>query len=570
MSTRPTRATRPNTLLRLLPILQWLPRYQMSWLGSDAIAGASVWALVIPQAIAYAAIVGVAPQYGLYTVLGASVMYAIFASTNQVVTGPSATVAAVAASVAVLVVATTAPEYLTVVIGLTLVAGIVYMLLGVFRMGWVSNFLSKSVLEGFVFAFGFGLIVDQLYKILGVEKAEGSYWQVLVGVVQEIPQTSLPTLAVGAAAIVMLLALRYTLPKFPRSLLAVILGIIVVPVLGLADKGVELVGELPSGLPHLALPTGMPVSAWGTLVAGSFAVILVGYSESLAAAKGVGARHGLEVSADQELVAQGGAFVGSSLLGGFPVGGSLSKTSVADGAGQKSQLAGFIVAGLTVVTLLFLTDFFATLPKAVLGAVVIDAAVGLIHPDVFRRFYQTSRRGFIAFAATAIGLFFIGVVAGVVLGVIISLLLLISTAARSSVRRMGYDPESQVYVDADLHPRAQTVEGVLVVELGGPLFFADASHFRSAVIEMVAEHKPHALVVDLGPAADIDLDGADTLTQLCRELSAGGVRLLLARIDGGRVGLLERAGTLDAVGPDGVHPSVRSAVAAVQPSKTRR
>lgn len=564
MSTRPDRAAQPSALLRMLPILQWLPGYQKSWLGSDAIAGASVWALVIPQAIAYAAIVGIAPQYGLYTVLGASIMYALFASTNQVVTGPSATVAAVTASVAVLVVATTSPEYLTVVVGLTLVAGIIYVLLGLARMGWVANFLSKSVLEGFVFAFGFGLIIDQLYKILGVEKVEGSYWQVLVGVIREIPQTHLPTFAVGAAAIALLLTLRYTFPKFPRSLLAVVLGIIVVPALGLADKGVELVGELPSGLPHLMVPTGMPAGAWGTLVAGSFAVILVGYSESLAAAKGVGARHGLEVSANQELVAQGASFLGSSVLGGFPVGGSLSKTSVADEAGQKTQLAGLIVAGLTVVTLLFLTDFFATLPKAVLGAVVVDAAVGLIHVDVFMRFYKTSRRGFIAFAAAATGLFFVGVVAGVVIGVIISLLLLISTAAKSSVRRMGYDTENQVYVDADVHPDAQTVEGVLVAELGGPLFFADADHFRSAVLEMVGEHEPYALIVDLGPAADIDLDGADTLSKLVGELSDRHVRVLVARIDEDRLDLLTRAGTLEALGPDGVHPSVRSAVAAAQ------
>lgn len=560
MSSRPNHAAESNSLLGLLPILRWLPGYQRTWLGSDAVAGASVWALVIPQAIAYAAIVGVAPQYGLYTVLGASVLYALFASTRQVVTGPSATVAAVTASVATLAVASTAPEYLTVVVGLTMIAGVIYILLGLLRMGWVANFLSKSVLEGFVFAFGFGLIIDQLYKVLGVEKIEGSYWQVLVGVIGEIPQTHMPTLAVGAAAIVLLLALRYSLPSFPRSLLAVVLGIIVVPVLGLAEMGVELVGELPSGLPSLALPVGIPPSAWATLVAGSFAVILVGYSESLAAAKGVGAKHGLEVSANQELVAQGAAFLGSSLLGGFPVGGSLSKTSVADGAGQKSQLAGFVVAGLTVVTLLFLTGFFATLPKAVLGAVVIDAAVGLIQPEVFTRFYKTSRRGFIAFAATALGLFFIGVVAGVVIGVIISLLMLISTAAKSSVRRMGYDARSQVYVDADVHPTAQTVEGILVVELGGPLFFADAEHFRSTVLAMVNEHKPHTLVVDLGPAADIDLDGADTLSQLAEELPRQNVRLLVARINEDRVGLLERAGTLAALGHSGVHPSVRSAV----------
>jgi high affinity sulfate transporter 1 len=540
----------------------------MAWLGPDAIAGASVWALVIPQAIAYAAIVGVAPQYGLYTVLGASVMYAIFASTNQVVTGPSATVAAVAASVAVMVTASTAPDYLTVVVGLTLAAGIIYLLLGLFRMGWVANFLSKSVLEGFVFAFGFGLLADQLHKVLGVPKVEGSYWQVLVGTVREIPQTSIPTLAVGATAITLLLVLRYTAPKVPRSLLAVVLGIGAASVLDLATKGVALVGPLPSGLPHLTLPIGLPASAWPTLIAGSFAVILVGYSESLATAKSASAKHGTEVSADQEMIAQGAAFVGSSLLGGFPVDGSLSKTSVADGAGQKTQLAGLVVAGLTVVTLLFLAGAFANLPKAVLGAVVIDAAVGLIHPEVFRRFLTTSKRGFVAFAATAIGLFFVGVVAGVLLGVIISLLLLVATASKSPLRRMGFDSEGQVFVDADSHPAAETIPGILVVELGGPLFFADAEHFRSALLGMATQHSPVAVIVDLGPAADIDLDGADIITKVSSELALKGTRLLLARVDDGRLLLLDRAGTLDAIGRENVYPSVRAAVSSVDVSLT--
>ena len=181
----------PNALVRAMPILDWLPHYKRAWLRPDLLAGLSVWALVIPQALGYAEVVGVPPQYGLYTILGASVLYAVFASTRQVVTGPSASVAAVTAPVAALYVASTSPDYLTTVIALTVCVGVVYVLLGVFRMGWVSNFLAKSVLEGFIFAVGFGLIVDQLPKILGIPKAEGSYWDVLVGVVKDLDLTNL-------------------------------------------------------------------------------------------------------------------------------------------------------------------------------------------------------------------------------------------------------------------------------------------------------------------------------------------------------------------------------------------
>ena len=175
---------RPTALVRTVPIIGWLPKYQMSWLGLDLLAGLSVWALVVPQALAYANVVGVPAQYGLYTILGASVLYAVFASTHQVVTGPSASVAAVTAPVAALYVASTSPDYLSTVIALTMAVGVVYVVLGALRMGWVSNFLAKAVLEGFIFAVGFGLIVDQLPKILGVEKVEGSYWDVLVGVLR--------------------------------------------------------------------------------------------------------------------------------------------------------------------------------------------------------------------------------------------------------------------------------------------------------------------------------------------------------------------------------------------------
>ena len=419
-----------------MPIFDWLPHYKRSWLRPDLLAGLSVWALVIPQALGYAEVIGVPPQYGLYTILGASVLYAVFASTRQVVTGPSASVAAVTAPVAALYVASTSPDYLTTVIALTVCVGVVYVLLGVLRMGWVSNFLAKAVLEGFIFAVGFGLIVDQLPKILGIPKAEGSYWDVLVGVVKDLGLTNAATLAVGAAAVGLLLLMRFTAPKLPRAFLVVVLGILAVSWLDLTAHGVEVVGEVPTGLPNLALPTGFSVSEWLSMAVGALAIILVSYSESIATATDTAARHRQEFAPDQELIAQGAAWVGSGLVGGFAGCGSLSKTAVAEGSGQKTQLAGLTVAGLTLLTLLFLAGLFSNLPQAVLGAVVIDAAIGLIHPKVAARFFKTHKADFFAFAGTAIGLFFVGVVTGIVLGILVSLTLL--SGARRSRRCVGW------------------------------------------------------------------------------------------------------------------------------------
>jgi sulfate permease, SulP family len=553
---------RPNALVRAVPIVGWLPHYKKAWLALDLLAGLSVWALVVPQALGYATVVGVPAQYGLYTILGASVLYAVFASTRQVVTGPSASVAAVTAPVAAAYVATTSPDYLPTVVALTLCVGVVYVLLGVFRMGWVSNFLAKAVLEGFIFAVGFGLIVDQLPSILGIPKAKGSYWDVLVGVVKDLDLTNLTTLAVGAVAVGLLLLMRFKAPRLPRAFIVVILGILVVPLFDLKAHGVVVVGTVPSGLPSVGLPTGFSVSEWLSFAVGALAIILVSYSESIATATDSAARHKQEFSPDQELVAQGAAWVGSSLVGGFPGCGSLSKTAVSEGAGQKTQLAGLTVAGLTAVTLLFLAGLFSNLPKAVLGAVVVDAALGLIHFKVATRIAAASRRIFGVFVATAIGLFFVGVVAGIIFGLVLSLLLLVQRSAKSPLRRMGYDPTDQVYVEADTHPDATTPDGVLVVKVDGPLFFADAATFRTDLNNLVAAANITTVVVDFEETPHIDLDGADMLTKVHGELADTGVRLTLTHTNASELDMLRRAGTLDAVGEENVFATVRAAVAA--------
>ena len=274
------------------------------------------------------------------------------------------------------------------------------------------------------------------------------------------------------------------------------------------------------------------------------------------------AKHGGEFSTDQELIALGGAHVGSALLGGFPVSGSLSKTSVADGAGQKTQLSLLLVAALTIVTLLFLTGLFATLPEAVLGAIVVDAAVGLLHWTVPARFLAVSRRTFAVFVATGIGLFFISVVAGVIVGVVLSLLFLISAASRSPVRRMAYDEGERAWVPARTHPEAAQHEGVLVAAIHGPLFFADAAACKARILRMVGESDPSVVVLDLETTPDIDIDGADTLTKVAEQLRSRGIRLLLARVDGERLDLLRRAGTLKAIGDEHLFVTVRDAVSA--------
>ena len=552
-----------------IPALKWLPHYNRAWLAGDLIAGLSVWALLVPQGIAYSSIVGVPAQFGLYTALGALIGYALFGTSRQLITGPSATVAAVSfAVVGGLAASPNSDEWIAYTAALALLTGAIFFVMGLLRMGWVSNFLSRAVLEGFIFAFGIGLIIDQSHKLLGVSKVDGSYWNVLVGTIREIPQTNLYTFAVGGAALALLLILRRYFPKWPRALIAVVLGILVATVLPLnANHGVSIVGTVPTGLPSVAIPT-FALSDLTPLLMGALAVIFVGFSETLAAARDKAALHQYEIDVSQEMVAQGMASGVSSLLGGYVVDGSLSKTTVADLAGQKSQMGSLVTAGLILLTVLFLAGLFTNLPNAVLGAVVIDAAIGLVKVPVLRKVRATSRVDFAAFVAAGLGLFFISVLAGVVIGVALSLLLLIAGVSKSPVRRMGLDEEENTYVVVDRNPRAKLSEAVLVVDMAGPLFFADAAPFRESVLAMIEEHKPRAVVVDLGSATFMDMDGAEILSKMNEELGRKDIKLALARVDHEERALLQRAGVVEEIGADNIFETVRHAVGSLESQLT--
>jgi high affinity sulfate transporter 1 len=548
-----------TALKKMFTVGEWLPGYRSEWFRFDVVAALSVWALLVPQGIAYSSIAGVPAQYGLFAALGSLLGYAIFGTSGQVITGPSAAIAAVSASVVTLWADSGSSEWIAYTSTLAVSAGLIYVLLGVLRMGWISHFLSGAVLAGFVFGFGFGLIVDQTPKILGVPKESGSYFRVLVGVVRDIADTSGPTLVVGLLSILLLLVFRRYLPKLPRTIVVVVVGIIVSDLLNLEDRGVKVVGDIPGGLPSLVWPDLPPVRL-ASLALGSLAIIFIGYSESLAAAKEQGRKYDYEIDASQEMIAQGMANVASGLVGGYAVEGSLSKTTVADIAGQKTQLASLLTAGLILLTILLLTGLFTPLPDAVLGAVVIDAGISLIKFKELR-YYRLSSRDFAAFAATALAVFFVGVLAGVVAGVAIALLLLIVSASTTPTKQMALDREHNVYVDTAQHPAAELIPGIVVVSINGPLFFADADDFRSSVSQFVKADRPHTVVLDFSAVTIMDLDGVRALSQLGRDLSARGARMLLVKIGSDHVELLRRTGALDEIGAENVHRTLHEAVA---------
>jgi len=560
---QPTRSAGPG---RYLPIVRWLPAYRRDQLAPDAVAALSVWALLVPQSLGYATLAGVPVQYGLYAAFTGLVAYAIFGTSRQVVQGPSGAVAAVSAAVVGPIVGESAlgtDKAVGYTAALALMAGAVYLALGLLRMGWVSNFLSKAVLGGFVLGFSLGIIIDQSQKLLGIPAVSGTYAEELIKTIKEIPDTNLWTLGVGATSLIALLGMRRYLPRWPRALIVVALSIAAVSVFDLTDHDVAVTGDVPTGLFSVQLP-GVGWSEWSALLAGALSVVFVGYSESLASGRAMAVKHRYEIDPNQELIAQGTACGAAGFVGAFATDGSLSKTSVADAAGQRTQLASLINAAFILLTMLFLASLFENLPAATLGAVVIDAMLGVVDLGPMRRYFRVNRADWVFSMGATLGILFFGIIQGILIGVVLSLLLLVARSSNPTVRRLGRDPRSGAFVDLTRFEEVEAIPGVLVLRLDGPLFFADANRFRDAVKEMIegAAEPVQAVIVDADAISLTDTDGADMVAQLAGELRSQHVPLALARVEPECLELWTRAGAIDAVGRDCVFATVGQAIAA--------
>jgi SulP family sulfate permease len=510
-------------------------------------------------------------QYGLSTAFVALIAYACFGTSRHLIQGPSAAVCAVSAAAITPIVGAVAlgsSKAVGVTAALALATAVVYVLLGLLRMGWVSTFLSKAVMAGFVLGFSIGIIIDQSHKLLGVDAPDGSYMAELWGTVKEIPDTNTTTLAVGAGSLVMLLLMRRFLPRWPRMLIVVALAIIASSLLDLAARGVAITGDVPTGLPSVALPD-IPWSEAAALLAGALSIVFVGYSESLASARAMARKHGYEIDTDQELVAQGVASGAAGLVGGFATDGSLSKTSVADAAGQKTQMASLINAALVLLTMLLLASLFEKLPAATLGAVVIDAMLGLITFVDLRRYYRVNRADWLFFMGAGLGILFLGITQGILIGVVLSLLLLIARASRTSIRELNRDPDTGQFLDTSRHEGLEPISGVIIARVDGPLFFADADRFRTRLRELVGDATDATVIVDAEAIHLSDTDGADILTQVAEELRARSNRLQLAGVHPPVLALWRRAGLFDVVGEESLFATVAEAVRAADGPPTR-
>jgi high affinity sulfate transporter 1 len=518
-----------------------LRHYRREWARRDLVAGLTVWAVLVPSGLAYATIAGVPPVVGLYAVPAALVLYAALGSSRQLITGPSAAAAALSAAVVGNAVAGRGGEFVATTAALAICVGIAAMAAGLLRLGFIANFISEPVIKGFIVGLSLTIIAGQVPRLFGVEAETGDFFQRLWGFISNLDETNGLTLLVGAGSLAILLGLPRLAPAIPATLAVVVLAIGAVKLFDLGLHGVAIVGSIDAGLPSVAVPD-VSASRFGGLAAASLGVMLVGYAEALGTAKVYAQREGRQIDPNLELIGLGAANIGAGICGGFAVNGSLSKTAVNSTAGGRTQLVGLIAAGLTALTLVFLTGYFESLPIATLAAVVIAALIEVVDFSALRDFYGVyssqlgraygfaARVDFIAALAAMLGVMILGTLAGLFAGVLISLLLLLYRASRPPVTELGRVPgASGHFSDLDRHPENVRFEGITVLRIEGGMFFANAAPVSAAIRRAALRDDVHTVVIDAETMPFIDVTGARYLDQLARELEASGVRVLIAR-----------------------------------------
>jgi sulfate permease, SulP family len=549
---------------RLLPIIGWLPRYQRQWLRADLTAGVAVTALVVPKNLGYAGIAGIPLQNGLYAAAAGAIIYALFCTSRHISTGPSSSLAAVAGG-AVLVTNVGGNQAAQLVAAIAIATGALFLLLALFKLGWIAQFLSKAVITGFLAGAAIDVVIGELPKLTGTSTEGDNAWRELSSWLSTLGDVQGATLLVGVASLALILGLRFRAPAIPGALVLVVAGLLASWLFDLGTHGVALVGHVPRGLPAPQIPDWAIVSDhYAVIVIASFALLLIGFSQTAGDARAFAARHHYRIDVDQESVAQGMANVGAGVFQGMPVSTSLSASSLNESSGARTPVASLATGGLVLATLIVLAPVFSSLPKAVLGAVIIDAVVfGMIDIAELRRLHRVARFDFWIAVAAIVGVLSAGVLLGVVVGVVLSLTWLIYVATRPPMPLLGREAGTQVFRDLDEHPDDETYPGVAVLRFDGGLFFATAEALENRVRGLTEDGSElDMLVLDLEGVNFIDSQGAAKLTELAQLTETEGVTLRLARVKPQILAVLTVDGLIDRIGADHVHGNVDRAVTA--------
>ncbi|MET7695715.1 sulfate permease [Streptomyces sp. NPDC005483] len=543
---------------RLVPGAAALLGYRRAWLRGDLLAGVTVAAYLVPQVMAYAGVAGLPPVTGLWAILPALGLYSLFGSSRLLSVGPESTTALMTATVVGPIAAGDPGRYATVAATLAVTVGLLCLVARVVRLGFLADLLSRPVLIGYLSGVALIMMVDQLPKLTGVRTTGSEFFPQLWSFLSHMADAHVATVVLSAAV----LAFLFTVPRrVPGPLAAFVLGTAAVVVFDLDDRyGIKVIGEIPSGLPSLAWPD---LSELPRLVLPALGVLIVAYTDFILTARAFHAE-GPALDANQEFLALGAANLGAGVLHGFPVSSSASRTALASSAGARSQGYSLVAGAVVLAVLLFLSPLLSRTPSAVLGALVVYAAVRMIDLAGFRRLAAFRRRELLLALGCLAGVLALDILYGVLVAVGLSVAELLSRVARPHDAIEGVVPGVAGMHDVDDYPTARTIPGLLVYRYDSPLFFANAEDFhRRALAAVDKQTQPvRWFVLNTEANVEVDITALDAMDELRRELGTRGVVFALARVKQDLLDDLEAYGLADSVGPELIFPTLPTAVAA--------
>jgi sulfate permease, SulP family len=557
----------PTGIDRFIPGLALIRGFSPALLSTEFVVAITVFAVLVPSAMAYGDLAGVTPVAGLYVALGAMVMYALFGSSKQVVMGPEATVAIMTAAAVAPLAGGDAARYAALAAMTAILVGVLALLARVARLGFITDFLSKPILVGYIFGATLIVIGSQLGKMFGIKIESDQFFRQVVELMGRLDETHLLTFAIGIVCMAALLIMRRVNPKLPGPLVVVVGAIVASAVLEWEAKGVAVVGPVPSGLPRLTIPA-VSLQDVLTLLPAALALTILIYADEILTSRVFAAKHGQKVDANQEFVAIGTANIAAGFLTGFPGSISASRTTVSDQMGGKTQWVGLIAAALTIIFLLFLTPLLAPLPTVALGAIIIVASLGLIDIAAFRFLRQVRPAEFWLAVVTAFGVLTVGVLQGILVAVMLSLITVLYRIARPHDALLDEVDASggTVYRGVTEGETPLTAPGLIVYRFDAPLVFANAAYFTERLEALTASAGPglKCVVLDAEAISDFDSTAAEALENLDTDLERLGVELWIARANAPLRQLFEVTGLTERIGDEHIYPSVRAAVEAYQ------
>lgn len=544
---------------RYAPGLRQFLNYRREWLRIDLVAGVSVAAVAVPTAIAYAQLIGFDPIVGLYAAILPLVAYALFGTSRQLMVNPDAATCAIFAATVLPLAGGDSDALRSLSVALAVLTGLICIAAGIFRLGFVADFLAKPILVGYLNGVAISIFVGQVGKVVGFAMHSRGMIPMFIELAGKLSQTHLPTLAVGLTSLAVFMGSKRLSPRAPAPLLATGAAVALVYGLGLETSGVAVVGALPAGLPSLSWPQFDP-EFLKPLLGGALGVALVSFTSGMVTARSFAARNRYDIDVDQEFIALGACQIASGLSQGFAVTGADSRTAVNDAMRGKTQMVGLIAAATMTAVLFFLTEPLRYLPVAALGAVLIVAAIGLFDVAALRKMWRVNRSECVLSLFTTLGVIWLDLLQGILLAVGSALILLIKRTSRPPDGVLGHVPGMRGWHDVAYHPDAVTQPGLVVYRFGAAIVFFNAGYFKKRVVEIVANHPDVKwFILDGSTVNTVDVTSAEMLESLAENLAARGVHFGLANIHRDVREKLKSAGTMERIGSDFLFPTLNSA-----------